>query len=408
MSTIFKEIPRGITRFFKPYKNHFTKPQYPHFKTLVTGLIVNDKKTIQEVNDALSYKNQSSLNRFVTSSRWDINEISRIRLREAVRTIPPKKEGFILVDKQTTHKIGKKMEKAAYHRSGKTKRKEWGHCIVDTLYTDLEGNKFPIDGMIYVNRHNCDKETPFKTKRELALEQIDFARKNKVIANTILADSEFYSEDFVKELKIRRLKHILGVKISMKVSIDRKKRIAIREYVDTLTDDDFDWYVINDEVYFLHTKEVSVRGVGREKLLISYKQGDEETIKIYVTDHPDWSNEKLMNSLVKRWDVECLHRDTKQHLGLEKYQVRKYRGIQVVVLAILAAYTLLVLSQRKLKVFSYIKQFFGRRLRTIGELCRFMQLAAQKGWRWITTRFRDPVIARGLLNKYVLVKNAKV
>lgn len=30
---------------------------------------------------------------------------------------------------------------------------------------------------------------------------------------------------------------------------------------------------------FLHTKEVSTRSVGKEKLLISYKAGDEETLK---------------------------------------------------------------------------------------------------------------------------------
>jgi hypothetical protein len=58
--------------------------------------------------------------------------------------------------------------------------------------------------------------------------------------------------------------------------------------------------------------------------------------------------------------------------------------------------------------FTYVRQFFRRELKTIGEVCRFLQLTAQRGWRWITTKFRDPAIARELLNRYILVKNAKV
>jgi hypothetical protein len=37
---------------------------------------------------------------------------------------------------------------------------------------------------------------------------------------------------------------------------------------------------------------------------------------------------------------------------------------------------------------------FKRGLRTIGELCRFMKLAAQKGWRWIIRTAREPDLFR--------------
>ena len=78
--------------------------------------------------------------------------------------------------------------------------------------------------------------------------------------------------------------------------------------------------------YFIYTKPVSIRGIGKVKLIVSYKSGDEENTKIYITDLLEASNEELIELLVCRWKVECWHRDAKQHLGLEEYQVRKYRG----------------------------------------------------------------------------------
>ena len=66
-------------------------------------------------------------------------------------------------------------------------------------------------------------------------------------------------------------------------------------------------------------------------------------IKIYTTNVLDKSDEEMMEILLERWEIETLHRDAKQHLGLEDYQLRKFGGIQKVVLAVLVAYTLLAL-----------------------------------------------------------------
>lgn len=407
MSIIFKEIPKGLERLSRPYKKCLTKPQYHHFKTLTAGLIVNNNKTIQEINDALSDKNQSSLNRFLTKSKWDLDKVNNLRIKIGKCLLSSGEDNLFIVDDSLCHKHGKKMEKANYHRSGKTKKKAWGHCIVDSLCTNQKKEVLPINANIYVRKKDIEQGEVFKTKRELALEQVDLAIRRNVSFSTVCSDSWYYGVDFIKEIEQRRKHYLIGIKTSAKISVNREKRISISEYLDTLTDDNFEFYEINGKWYFIHVKEVSIRGLGKTRLIVSFKHGDEENIKCYITDRKN-NNEKLMNFLVLRWGIEVFHRDNKQHLGLEKYQVRKYRGIQVVVLAVLVAYTLLFLSLKKLKIFSYVKQFFKRGLKTIGELCRFMQLAAQKGWRWITAKLRDSLKARKILKKYVFVKNAKV
>ena len=112
-------------------------------------------------------------------------------------------------------------------------------------------------------------------------------------------------------------------------------------------------------------------------------QGDEENIKCYITNLNE-EDEIIIKLLIKRWRIECFHRDAKQHLGLKAYQVRKGRGMQVVALAILTAYTLVILATRILKTPI-------RSLRTIGEICRYLQLVAYKGIRWIKNKLKDTV-----------------
>ena len=110
-----------------------------------------------------------------------------------------------------------------------------------------------------------------------------------------------------------------------------------------------------------------------------------------------------MHLLLRRWDIEGLHRDSKQHLGLEDYQLRKYRGIQIVVLAVFVAYTLLVLSAAQ-----KILKPLGRVLETIGEGCRFFRLVATKSYKWLRRKAKNKNKFKEIMNRFVFVKNAKV
>lgn len=403
---VYKELPIGLKKYFKPFKKKLSKKQFKHFMTYVTGLIVCDNKTVQEINDSLSNSDQSSLNKFLTLSKWDTKEIGDIRLDQIKTKVKPKK-GIAIFDPTFIHKTGKHMEKVSYQRSGVTKQKELGYIFVDSLY--LEGNiSFPIGGDFYVPKKDADKDNPFRTQRQICIDQLHYALEQKLPIWLVMIDAGLYADYFLQEIKSLRLKYIAGVRTTNNISIDGRKRISIAEYLNSLTDDDFQYYFINGKAYWLHTVEINTRGVGKEKLLISYKTGDEEEIRINTTNILDKEDEELMNLLVQRWDIECMHRDSKQHLGLEDYQVRKFGAMQKVACAVLVAYTLLVLCKEKLGILMRIQTMFKRGLRTIGELCRFMKIAAQKGWRWILRKAREPNLFRKILNKHVLVKNAKV
>lgn len=400
MSLPIKEIPAIIKNLLSFYKKCFTRPQYKNFRDFIVGLIVSDSKTVQEIADCFGRVDQSSANRFLTESDWDEKKVNNLRLSQIKKRCNVKK-GIFICDPTFFHKTGKHMEKANYHYSGITKKTEWGYCFINSFFTDGK-NEFPVCGDFYLREEDANEKYPFKTMRDIALEQLDYALK-KLPIWLFMADSGLYADYLIKEIRFRRLKYIIGTKISNKISIDRKKRISIEEYLNTLTDDDFKRYIIKGEVYHLHMVEVSERGIGKERLLISYKDGDEENIKLYVTNLMQHTEETLINLLLQRWKIEMWHRDAKQHLGLEDYQVRKFSAMQKVACAVLVAYTQIILMKN-----DAILKPLNRVIQTIGEGCRYIRLLALKGTFWLKQKAKNVVELAKILNKQVFVKNAKV
>ncbi len=394
-------IPPVINKHLEVYRPFFSKPQFSHFGRLVTGHIVCENTILQEINDCFGKCEQSNLNRFVSCSAWDLDEVNKIRLNQVKNSLPLRKKGVQIIDESLLHKTGPCMELAGYHRSGVTKRIEWGHMAVNSFYTDSQDNDFPIKTDIYVREQDCSKygNIAFKTKRELALEQIDFALENNLPVGLVLVDAGYEGEKFTQKIQSKNLDFIIGVRTTTNISIDRQKRISIGDYLSTLTDLDFEFYLTKEKAYFYHIKQVSIRGIGAVKLVISFMHGDEKNIKCYITNLQD--DKTIIKLLIKRWRIECFHRDAKQHLGLEAYQVRKGRGMQVVALATLVAYTLVILIANILKTPI-------RKLKTIGEVCRYLALIAYKGIRWISCLIKKPLEFIKTLKKHVFVKNTKV
>jgi hypothetical protein len=400
MSLPLQEIPSQIKALLSYYKKNFTLPQYKNFRDFVFGLVVSDNKTIQEINDCYGRVNQSSLNRFFTESDWQPIKINNRRITQ-IKSRNRLKSGILICDPTFLEKYGKAMEKANYHYNGMSKKEDWGYLLVNSYFTDGKCD-FPVCADFYLRKEDIDEKHPFKTVREICIEQLDYAVK-KLPIWLFIADAGLYADFLIQNLRSRGLKYIIGTRITNNISIDGQKRISIESYMQTLTDDNFNYYFIDGEAYFVHVIDVSERGVGKEKLIISYKAGDEEEIRINVTNIMHNSDEELLYFLLKRWKIEVWHRDAKQHLGLEDCQARKFGALQKVVCAVLVAYTQLIL----MRIDKFLKPL-NRVIATIGEGCRYLRLIALKGVRWLKKKAANIDEFKKILNEQVFVKNAKV
>ncbi|MBI4448227.1 hypothetical protein HY643_04550 [Candidatus Woesearchaeota archaeon] len=112
------------------------------------GLIVSDNKTVQEIADCFGRVDQSSLNRFLTSSDWDSDKINGKRISQ-IKKYNKVGKGILICDPTFLHKFGKEMEYANYHYSGMTKKEEWGHFLVNSFFRDGK-NEFPVCADFYI------------------------------------------------------------------------------------------------------------------------------------------------------------------------------------------------------------------------------------------------------------------
>ena len=199
MSLPVIEKPNQLMASLEVYRGAFTKPQFKHFRRLIAGLIISDKKNIQEINDCFGECDQSSLNKFLTLSSWDREKIEKIRMEQIKKTASSK--GILIIDPTLLHKTGKHMEKANYHYDGLTKEKEWGHQLVHTIFTDGRNN-FPLRGDIYIREVDADEKHLFKTIREIGIEHLNFAIKNKIPFWLVMADAGLYADFFLEKVKL--------------------------------------------------------------------------------------------------------------------------------------------------------------------------------------------------------------
>ena len=91
------------------FRKCFSKPQWTHFKIYIHGLFLGEKgeKNIEDIaSNVLDGKDQSSLNRFLTRSRWGIKKLNAIRLKESIHD---RKGGVIVLDDMLIEKFGKLM-----------------------------------------------------------------------------------------------------------------------------------------------------------------------------------------------------------------------------------------------------------------------------------------------------------
>jgi hypothetical protein len=315
-------------------KKCFTKPQFAHFRDYVGGLIALPTKSIKRIAGAtVNQKDQSSLNRFLTSANWDEEELQSRYLKKIRHALGRERPSLIL-DDSLSKKTGQHIAEVQYHKDHSGGGYLFGHQIVTAL-VKLKGKALPLFPKLY-SKKTC-------SKIEFAKQLITLADDKLHIKEAIM-DSWYTATEIIK-LCLKKSITVIGcIKSNRTVSFATGEWTKLSAYREKLKAKDFT-LLVDDSTYRVHERIVRMKHVGFIKLLISQEWNATEKkwsrpFYLISTDTRK-SAVQIIRTYSERWSIETFHRDIKQNLGFEAYMLRGRKGITRHLILVVLAYAAL-------------------------------------------------------------------
>ncbi len=357
------EVFIEIRTFFGNFKALLSKPQQENFILYLLGLIIPCNKTINGMKEELKFdKNQSSLNRFLTESKWSIKEI----YSTLFEFIKPKLKGivYLIVDDTLCEKTGRKIQGVARHFDHNEKRTILSHSIVCGILKCAE-IVLPYEVKLYRKIETC-KGVEFKTKIDLAKEIIQKFLSLDFSSKIILFDAFYPATEIIKAIG----------NSAFWVSNCRKNRLvnirgfyhSLKELKGYIKSDQYDEVKVNGITYFIFEYEAEIKDIGLVKIIFSKKKRYSKYVTYFITNMIEAGGREILLHYSERWSIEVFFRDAKQNLGLGRYQMRSLRGIIKHWCLVSVTYSLL----------SYLLSSLKGTHSTIGKMCKLIRSSLVK------------------------------
>jgi SRSO17 transposase len=321
----------------------------------------------------LSVQHQKLLH-FVANAPWpDERVLAKVRemVVPAIERHGPI-EAWIIDDtafpKQGTHSVG------VHHQYCGQLGKQANCQVVVTLSIANHHASLPIAYRLYLPEEWADdaarrekahvpREITFKTKPQIALEQLREACKAGVPRGIALMDASYGSNSALRTgISALRLAYVAGIVSTVKVRAvhDRgaTERMSVKKLALSLPK--HAWRTITwregtadrlrSRFARIQVRTAPIRGAARraeETLLIEWPEGEAEPTKYWLsTLDKNISFRRLIDIAKMRWRIERDYQELKQEIGLGHYEGRGWRGFHHHGTLCIAAYGFLV-SERE-------------------------------------------------------------
>jgi len=325
-------IPKKVKVFFRPLQKHFTEPAWGHFWALVMAITVSHGATIDRLVKTLrGSTHRTNHGEFLWRSEWEESWVIRqIALDTLKRLYSPKdRRLFFILDDTQTLKRAKKMDavgKLHHHATGKYGK---GHTIVKVCL-HYRGVTIPWGSWLYVKKEHADRlNIPFRKLTELAAEAIREAALPEKFKVTVLFDAFYLCPAVVHACQTRKWPFIGVGKANRWFQVGSVKR-KLGKYGRNVLRNSCQWRRITGlrktKAYRLAERVGELGKLGTVKVVFSRRRGEAKPIAL-VTDNLNASMKTIVAEYLKRWSIELLIKDEKQHLGLADYRVLRYRAV---------------------------------------------------------------------------------
>lgn len=331
MITIGK-IPKKLQSFFKPIRDHFTETAWRHFWALTMAITITHRVTIDRLTKALrDSTHRTNHGEFLWRSVWDNSVVMQQIALDMLLSLFSKTDRhlFFIIDDTQTLKRAKKMAgvgKLHHHATGKYGT---GHTIVKVcLY--YRGVTIPWGSWLYIKKeHTAKLQIPFQKLTELAAEAIRNASLPVKFRVTVLFDAFYLCPKVVNACKERKW-HYIGVGKANRWFTVGSAKHKLGKYGRNVLRNNGQWYNITGlrktKAYRLVERIGRLNKLGTVKVVFSRRRGESKHIAL-ITDDLRASMKTIVADYLKRWSIEMLIKDEKQHLGLGDYRVLRYQAV---------------------------------------------------------------------------------
>jgi SRSO17 transposase len=325
-------IPRKLKRFFTPVREEFGAPAFGHFWRLVLAITICHGATLERLATRLrGCTHRTKHGEFLWKSFWDeawvIQEIALDTLKRLAR-----RGGgpcYFIIDETQTLKRAKRMAGVStlYHHA--TRRYGTGHTMLKVCLS-YRGVTIPFGTWLWLNPEHAERESlPFQTLTELAALAIHKARMPAGLTVTVLFDAYYLCGTVAAACRARGW-HYIGVAKSNRNLVIRGVKHRVDRYGRNVLRRDGRWHRIKGlcqrRQYRIAERIGTMKKLGTVKVVFSRRRGDRHAVAL-VTDDLTAPARRVVADYLKRWAIEVLIKDQKQHLGLGDYRVLRYRAV---------------------------------------------------------------------------------
>jgi len=350
---------QALNEILPEFQFAFTSsPTFDNFVTLVVGWILcTGRHTISRViqfGREPGGKHHSTLYRFFSRATWDTDELGLVLFRLVLALVPVAVPLTVLVDDTLCRKTGPHLWGGGMHRDplgssyggagGRTIKFAFGHnwvtlCVwIPLPWNPDRGLAIPVLWRFYRPKKRCPPGE-YRKRTELALEMInvllDWVPSRPIV---LVGDAEYACMGIVRELPPRvtfvgptdmdAALFALPTPVKGK-GRPRLKGARLHSPEKLAADEAIPWETRKVRIYGREV-EILVKTVvclwyrvaytRPVRLVVTRDPSGRIDDRAYFTTDAQLSVETTLNFFSHRWSQEVMHRDVKQHLGLEDPQ----------------------------------------------------------------------------------------
>jgi len=148
---VLLDFPDIVKKYAPYFESCFSEAGYKHFQKAISGFIVGENKTLEEINRLFikDSRNQSSFNKFFHRQNFDLEQINDERLamlqqNEKTRfKFNEKTKGVLSIDSTLLKHYGKHIANIYYLYDYVNKCYRWSHDLVTLYYSD-DQTDYPV------------------------------------------------------------------------------------------------------------------------------------------------------------------------------------------------------------------------------------------------------------------------